>query len=184
MFYCSQTSGSPYIKANPVLQQQSNPAQTVTIFTDGACSFNPGPGGWAARLLYGDGRIVELGGFVPETTNNRMELQAAIEGLRTVPSDIAITLVTDSEYLRKGITEWIHGWKRRGWRTAAKKPVLNQDLWRTLDQLNTPAVQWQYTPGHAGDPDNERCDQIAKAFSRGETPSLHRDCPNHQSRKD
>ena len=153
----------------------------MTIFTDGACSFNPGPGGWAARLLYGDGRVVELGGFVPETTNNRMELQAAIEGLRAVfrlsssrsPSDIAITLVTDSEYLRKGITEWIHNWKKRGWRTAAKKPVLNQDLWRTLDQLNTPAVQWQYTPGHAGDPDNERCDQIAQAFSRGETPYLN-----------
>ena len=164
-----------------MLQQQSNSAQTVTIFTDGACSFNPGPGGWAARLLYGDGRVVELGGFVPETTNNRMELQAAIEGLRAAfrlssnrsPSDVAITLVTDSEYLRKGITEWIHGWKRRGWRTAAKKPVLNQDLWHTLDQLNTPAVQWQYTRGHAGDPDNERCDQIAQAFSRGETPSLH-----------
>ena len=156
-----------------MLQQQSNSAQTVTIFTDGACSFNPGPGGWAARLLYGDGRIEELGGFVPETTNNRMEMQAAIEGLKAAPSNVNITLVTDSEYLRKGITEWIHGWKRRGWRTAAKKPVLNQDLWRTLDQLNTPAIQWQYTQGHAGDPDNERCDQIAQAFSRGETPSLH-----------
>lgn len=167
-----------------MLQQQSNPEQTVTIFTDGACSFNPGPGGWAARLLYGDGRVVELGGFAPETTNNRMELQAAIEGLRAVPSAVAITLVTDSEYLRKGITEWIHGWKRRGWHTAAKKPVLNQDLWRILDQLNTPAVQWQYTEGHAGDPDNERCDQIAKAFSRGETPYLNNACPDHQSRKD
>ena len=155
-----------------MLQQQSNSAQTVTIFTDGACSFNPGPGGWAARLLYGDGRVEELGGFVPETTNNRMELQAAIEGLRAAPADVPITLVTDSEYLRKGITEWIHGWKRRGWRTAAKKPVLNQDLWRTLDQLNTPAIQWQYTQGHAGDPDNERCDQIAQAFARGETPYL------------
>ena len=156
-----------------MLQQQSNSAQTVTIFTDGACSFNPGPGGWAARLLYNDGRVEELGGFVPETTNNRMELQAAIEGLRAAPSAVPITLVTDSEYLRKGITEWIHGWKRRGWRTAAKKPVLNQDLWQTLDQLNTPAVQWRYTPGHVGDPDNERCDQIAKAFSRGETPYLN-----------
>ena len=156
-----------------MIQQQSNSAQTVTIFTDGACSFNPGPGGWAARLLYGDGRVEELGGFAPETTNNRMEMQAAIEGLKAAPSDIAITLVTDSEYLRKGITEWIHGWKKRGWLTASKKPVLNQDLWQTLDQLNTPAVQWRYTPGHVGDPDNERCDQIAKAFARGETPSLH-----------
>ena len=175
-----------------MIQQQTNLSDTLTIFTDGACSFNPGPGGWAARLLYGDGRVVELGGFVPETTNNRMELQAAIEGLRVAfrlsssrsPSDVAITLVTDSEYLRRGITEWIHGWKERGWLTAAKKPVLNQDLWRSLDQLNTPAVQWQYTEGHAGDPNNERCDQIAKAFSRGETPHLNNACPDHQSRKD
>ena len=173
MLYCSQTSTAPEIKANPVLQQPANPAQTLTIFTDGACSFNPGPGGWAARLLYGDGRIVELGGGAPATTNNRMELQAAIEGLRAAPPGSAITLVTDSEYLRQGITQWIHGWKRRGWHTVAQKPVLNQDLWRTLDQLNTPAVQWQYTRGHAGDPDNERCDQIAQAFSRGETPFLH-----------
>ncbi len=156
-------------------QQQSNCAQTVTIFTDGACSFNPGPGGWAARLLYGNGRVVELGGFAPETTNNRMELQAAIEGLKAAAPASAITLVTDSEYLRRGITEWIGGWKKRGWRTATKKPVLNQDLWRILDQLNTPSVQWQHTQGHAGDPDNERCDQIAKAFARRETPSLHCD---------
>ncbi len=87
-----------------MIKKQTSPSDTLTIFTDGACSFNPGPGGWAARLLYGDGRVVELGGFVPETTNNRMELQAAIEGLRVAPSDVAITLVTDSEYLRKGIT--------------------------------------------------------------------------------
>lgn len=163
-----------------MLQQPAHPAQTLTIFTDGACSSNPGPGGWAVRLLYGDGRIVELGGGVPATTNNRMELQAAIEGLRAAPPGLAITLVTDSEYLRQGITKWIHGWKRRGWRTTAQKPVLNQDLWRTLDQLNTPAVQWQYTQGHAGDPDNERCDRIAQAFARGETPLLS----NHFSRKD
>ena len=149
--------------------------KTLTIFSDGACSGNPGPGGWAARLLYGDGRISELGGFAAETTNNRMELQAAIEGLRAAGDEKEIILVTDSEYLRKGITEWIHGWKRRGWRTAAKKPVLNQDLWRELDQLNTPTIQWQYTKGHAGDPDNERCDEIAQAFSRGETPLLHQE---------
>lgn len=149
--------------------------KTLTIFSDGACSGNPGPGGWAARLLYGDGRISELGGFAAETTNNRMELQAAIEGLRAAGDEKEIILVTDSEYLRKGITEWIHGWKRRGWRTAAKKPVLNQDLWRELDQLNTPTIQWQYTKGHAGDPDNERCDEIAQAFSRGENPLLRQE---------
>ena len=141
--------------------------QTLTIFSDGACSGNPGPGGWAARIIYGDGRIRELGGFAPETTNNRMERTAAIEGLKAAEADIAITLVTDSEYLRKGITEWIHNWKRRGWMTAAKKPVLNQDLWRELDPLNTRAVEWRYTKGHAGDPDNERCDELAHGFSQG-----------------
>lgn len=149
--------------------------QTLTIFSDGACSGNPGPGGWAARMIYGDGRIRELGGFAPETTNNRMELQAAIEGLKAAEADIEITLVTDSEYLRKGITEWIHGWKRRGWRTAAKKPVLNQDLWHELDELNSPRIEWKYTKGHAGDPDNERCDDIAQGYSRGEPPELRQD---------
>ncbi len=142
------------------------------IFSDGACSGNPGPGGWAARILYGDGTIRELGGFAPDTTNNRMELQAAIEGLKHAGHLGHITMVTDSEYVLKGITEWIHGWKRRGWRTAAKKPVLNQDLWRILDELNTPGIQWEYTRGHAGDPDNERCDEIAQAFSRGDQPEL------------
>ncbi|MCH2660537.1 ribonuclease HI [bacterium] len=146
----------------------------LTIFSDGACSGNPGPGGWAARLLYHDGRINELGGYAADTTNNRMELQAAIEGLKAAGAGMAITMVTDSEYLRKGITEWIHSWKRRGWRTAAKKPVLNQDLWRELDTLNSPDIEWRYTRGHSGDPDNERCDEIAQAFSRGDTPPLHR----------
>ena len=145
---------------------------SVQIYCDGACSGNPGPGGWAAMLKYPDGRYRELGGFVPATTNNRMELHAAIRGLETVGEVEAITLVTDSEYMRKGITEWIHGWKRRGWRTAAKKPVLNQDLWKELDQLNSSRVRWEYTRGHAGDPDNERCDDIAQAFSRGEEPFL------------
>ena len=149
--------------------------QTLTIFSDGACSGNPGPGGWAARLIYDDGRIRELGGFIPDTTNNRMELQAAIEGLKAAGGDTAITLVTDSEYLRKGITEWIHSWKRRGWITAAKKPVLNQDLWRELDALNSTHIDWQYTKGHAGDPDNERCDEIAQGYSRGEMPELRCD---------
>jgi ribonuclease HI len=147
----------------------------ITIFSDGACSGNPGPGGWATRLLYEDGRICELGGFVEDTTNNRMELQAAIEGLKVIEANDEITLVTDSQYLRKGITEWIHGWKRRGWRTAAKKPVLNQDLWLQLDELNSSAIRWEYTRGHAGDPDNERCDEIAQGFSRGGQPELRQD---------
>ena len=144
----------------------------VTIYCDGACSGNPGPGGWAARLKYLDGRLRELGGFVPDTTNNRMELHAAIQALKAVGEASSITLVTDSEYMLKGITEWIHAWKRKGWRTASKKPVLNQDLWRELDQLNSPRVCWKYTRGHAGDPDNERCDQIAQAFALGGSPEL------------
>ncbi len=147
----------------------------TTIYTDGACSGNPGPGGWATRIRYADGCICELGGSAAETTNNRMELQAAIEGLKKIDSGHGITVVTDSEYVLKGITEWIHGWKRRDWRTAAKKPVLNQDLWRQLDALNSPSVRWKYTRGHAGDPDNERCDEIAQAFSRGEQPALRVD---------
>ena len=153
--------------------QQAEPdSSSVTIFSDGACSGNPGPGGWAARLKYPDGRIHELGGFVADTTNNRMELQAAIQGLKQAGDIPSITIVTDSEYVRKGITGWIHGWKRRNWLTAAKKPVLNQDLWRELDALNRSGISWKYTPGHAGDPDNERCDEIAQAFSRGDRPEL------------
>ena len=151
------------------------PLTAVTVFTDGACSGNPGPGGWAARIKYLDGRVRELGGADAETTNNRMEMRAAIEALTAVASADAITLVTDSEYTLKGITEWIHGWKRRGWKTAAKKPVLNQDLWQKLDDLNSRKVTWKYTRGHAGDEDNERCDEIAQAFSRGEEPALIED---------
>lgn len=123
------------------------------------------------RLCYPDGRIRELGGAVPDTTNNRMEMWAAIQGLRVAGTAPAV-LVTDSEYLLKGITQWIQGWKKRGWLTAARKPVLNQDLWEELDQLNHPRVRWQYTRGHAGEEGNERCDQIAQAFSRGEEPEL------------
>ena len=147
-------------------------ATSATIYSDGACSGNPGPGGWAARLKYGDGTVRELGGFVADTTNNRMELYAALQALKQVGDMPSITIITDSEYLRKGITEWIHNWKKRGWRTAAKKPVLNQDLWKQLDALNTPAIKWEYTRGHAGDPDNERCDEIAHDFSQGFEPDL------------
>ncbi len=147
------------------------PSPVLLIHSDGACAGNPGPGGWAVRIQYPDGRIRELGGAVPATTNNRMELWAAIQGLRAVGAAPA-SLVTDSEYLLKGITEWIHGWKKRGWLTAGKKPVLNQDLWQELDQLNHRALHWQYTRGHAGEEGNERCDEIAQAFSRGDVPAL------------
>ena len=129
-------------------------------------------------MRYPDGRVRELGGAVADTTNNRMEILAAMEGLKSAALDGydgRIVLVTDSEYLRKGITEWIHGWKRRGWRTAAKKTVLNQDLWRELDELNSPRIEWKCIKGHAGDPDNERCDDIAQGYSRGEPPELSQD---------
>ena len=145
----------------------------LVIYSDGACSGNPGPGGWAVVMRYPDGRTVERGGAVADTTNNRMEIRAAIEGLKEAGAAGAVVMVTDSEYLRKGITEWIHGWKRRGWRTAAKKPVLNQDLWRELDRLNSGAVEWRYTRAHAGDPGNERCDEIAHAYSQGREPALN-----------
>lgn len=151
------------------------PSDPIVIHTDGACSGNPGPGGWATRIQYPDGRIRELGGAMADTTNNRMEMWGAIQGLKAAGEAAAVTLVTDSEYMRKGITEWIHGWKRRGWMTAAKKPVLNQDLWRELDGLNHRGVKWTYTRGHAGDAGNERCDEIAQAFSRGGNPTLRDD---------
>ena len=145
----------------------------VEVYTDGGALGNPGPGGWGVRLKYSDGRIIELGGAEVHTTNNRMELTAAIEGLKRVSHCGSITVVTDSEYLRKGITQWIHGWKRRGWMTAARKPVLNQDLWQALDRLNRPDIQWRYTRGHAGDPDNERCDELARAEAERQKEFAH-----------
>ena len=149
--------------------------QALVIFSDGACSGNPGPGGWATRMRYADGRVRELGGAVADTTNNRMEILSAMEGIKAAVADGhdgPIVMVTDSEYLRKGITEWIHNWKRRGWVTAAKKPVLNQDLWRELDTINNRSIEWRYTKGHAGDPDNERCDELAHGFSQGQDMEL------------
>jgi ribonuclease HI len=135
----------------------------VELYTDGACSGNPGPGGWGALLLYGDHRR-ELSGGETSTTNNRMELQAVIEGVRALKRSVPLTIYTDSVYVMKGITEWIAGWKRNGWRTAAKKPVKNEDLWRELDSvLEGHDVQWRWVKGHAGDPGNERADELARA---------------------
>ncbi|MEE4174906.1 MAG: ribonuclease HI [Xanthomonadales bacterium] len=134
----------------------------VELYTDGACSGNPGPGGWGALLLYGDHRR-ELCGGEPETTNNRMELQAVIEGVRALKRAVPITIYTDSTYVMKGITEWISGWKRNGWKTAAKKPVKNEDLWRELDAvLEGHDVQWRWVRGHAGNAGNERADELAR----------------------
>ena len=152
----------------------ANEVDRVDIFTDGACHGNPGPGGWGAVLRFGDTEK-EISGGEAQTTNNRMELQAALEllqRLQQLPRHPDLTIRTDSKYLIDGLGYWMKGWKRKGWKTAAGKPVLNQDLWRQLDELNSPAIQWQYTKGHAGDPDNERCDEIAQGFSRGEKPHL------------
>ena len=143
----------------------------VQLITDGACLGNPGPGGWAAVLRY-NAHKKELWGSEPHTTNNRMELRAAIEGLRALREDCSVEIVTDSEYLKNGITNWIHGWKRKGWMTAAKKPVVNQDLWRQLDeQVQRHQTTWSWTKGHADHADNNRCDELASRAAREQSHS-------------
>ena len=138
----------------------------VRLITDGACSGNPGPGGWAAILRYKD-QVKELWGCEPHTTNNRMELTAAIEGLRALKEDCEVEVVTDSEYMKNGITTWIHGWKRKGWLTASKQPVVNQDLWKALDAQNSRhQTTWTWTKGHANHADNNRCDELATRAAR------------------
>ncbi len=133
----------------------------VVMSTDGACKGNPGPGGWGV-VLRNDGRERELSGFEPETTNNRMEMMAAISGLKALNRPCRVTLRTDSAYLRDGIMKWVHGWIRNGWRTADKKPVKNVDLWQELlDAIKPHQIEWEWVKGHNGDPDNERADQLA-----------------------
>jgi len=135
----------------------------VEIFTDGACRGNPGPGGWAAILRY-RGVEKELSGYEPDTTNNRMEMMAAISGLEALKRPCRVRLYSDSQYLRDGITKWIHGWKKRGWRTADKQPVKNIDLWQRLDAAAARhQVGWEWVRGHAAHPENERADALARA---------------------
>ncbi|MDP7651724.1 MAG: ribonuclease HI [Rhodospirillales bacterium] len=135
---------------------------TVDIFTDGACSGNPGPGGWAAILRW-RGTEKELSGFAADTTNNRMEMMAAIQGVEALRRGVRARLYTDSTYVRDGITRWIERWKQNGWRTAAKKPVKNEDLWRRLDTaLQGHDVEWHWIKGHSGHVENERADQLAR----------------------
>ena len=142
---------------------ESNPRKTVVIHTDGGCEGNPGPGGWAAVLCSGDHRR-ELSGGEAITTNNRMELRAAIAALEALKEPCNVALHTDSQYLRHGITSWIRQWKRNGWRTAARQPVKNEDLWRELDaQAARHHISWHWLKGHAGHAENERCDQLAGA---------------------
>jgi ribonuclease HI len=139
----------------------------ITIYTDGGCSGNPGPGAWAYILLEGEGSS-RGSGFVPQTTNNRMELQAVIEGLRAVHGNPArhsleIEVFTDSQYVKNGISDWIHTWVQNGWRTRSKEPVKNQDLWQELMRLTTPLkIRWHWLQGHAGDPYNEACDRLVR----------------------
>jgi len=134
----------------------------VSVWTDGACSGNPGPGGWGVLLRFGTTEK-ELFGGSEDTTNNRMELQAAIEALRALKRSCIIDLYTDSQYVRGGITGWIHGWKKNGWKTANRKPVKNSELWRELDEeMKHHNVEWHWVKGHAGVPENEKADELAR----------------------
>jgi len=136
--------------------------EVVDIYTDGACSGNPGPGGWGAVLRF-KGEVRDISGGAPETTNNRMELTAAIEALAALKRPVTARLHTDSTYLRDGITKWIHAWRAKGWRTADRKPVKNQDLWERLDaELAAHRVEWRWVKAHAGNPGNERADALAR----------------------
>lgn len=137
------------------------------VYTDGACSGNPGPGGWGALLIAREGDTIvkerPLCGGASETTNNRMELMAAISALEAIERPSSLTLITDSNYVKDGLTKWIFGWKKNGWKTAAKKPVKNEDLWKRLDEANARhTVTWEWVKGHAGHPENERADELAR----------------------
>ena len=150
--------------------------KNVEIFTDGACSGNPGPGGWGTILRF---KTVEkeLSGYEPETTNNRMELTAVVEGLRALKQSCRVTIYTDSRYLKDGITSWIKKWKRNGWMTSQKEPVKNKDLWVAMDEAaQRHEIDWQWVKGHAGHPENERCDQLARDAIR------RRGAPNSSKR--
>ena len=139
----------------------TNNSNTVQIFTDGACKGNPGPGGWGAILRYRDNEK-ELNGYDPETTNNIMELTAVIEALKTLSRSCTIVITTDSNYVKDGITKWVHNWKLKGWKTAARKPVKNKELWIALDELaENHDITWKWVKGHSGHPENERADDLA-----------------------
>ncbi|MDJ0621037.1 MAG: ribonuclease HI [Calothrix sp. MO_192.B10] len=160
-----------------------SPVRTIqSIYTDGACTGNPGPGGWGAVIYFSDGSIHEMGESCAQTTNNRMEMQAAIAALQylqTSGQKEPIILYTDSEYLINCVTKWVKGWKAKGWKKADGKPVLNQDLLVILDGLNSRQIKWQYVRGHAGNVGNERCDAIARAFANGTNPSLTQTSSNN-----
>jgi ribonuclease HI len=144
----------------------------VTLITDGACLGNPGPGGWAC-ILKCDGHRKEIYGSEPHTTNNRMELTAVIEGLRALKKPCRVTIITDSQYVKNGITNWIHGWKRKGWITSARTPVLNKELWMALEgEIKRHQVSWEWVKGHAEHADNMRADELAARAAREQSHSL------------
>ena len=156
---------------SPTPSWNASSLKHVQLITDGSCIGNPGKGGWACILRYGDHKR-EFFGCDPHTTNNRMELMATIEGLAKLKEQCSVEIVTDSEYVKNGITQWIHGWKQRGWKTAQKKPVVNQDLWVKLDELvNAHQLQWTWTKGHAANADNNRCDELANRAAREQISS-------------
>ena len=153
----------------------SDTPKVVAAACDGACSGNPGPGGWGCLLRFDDGSVREFGGADANTTNNRMELRAALtllEQLAVLPRHPDLSIRTDSKYLIDGFSKWINGWKRKGWKTASGSPVLNRDLWEALDAARIQGLPLTYVKGHSGDPDNDRCDVIAVAFSKGHSISL------------
>ncbi|MFM8526489.1 MAG: ribonuclease H [Cyanobacteriota bacterium] len=163
------------IEEAPLYRSEAPLPRVVAAACDGACRGNPGPGGWGALLRFEDGSVQEFGGADPDTTNNRMELIAALtllEHLRELPLHPSLSIRTDSRYLIDGFSKWLAGWKRKGWRTASGGAVLNRDLWEALDRARLPGVPLTHVKGHSGDPDNERCDTIAVAFSRGSRPRL------------
>ncbi len=140
----------------------TQPTKTVEIFSDGACSGNPGPGGYGTILRFGP-HIKELSGYAPDTTNNRMEMMGAIAGLESLTKPSTVIMTTDSQYVCKGMTEWIEGWKKKGWKNSQRKPVLNRDLWERLEAAtNGHSVRWKWVKGHAGHEENERCDDLAR----------------------
>lgn len=147
-------------------------ARGAVAYTDGSCLGNPGPGGWGIRLLHPDGTVKEFGAAVAQTTNNQMELQAVIAALEHLGDLPNLTVYTDSRYVIDGLTKWLPNWRRRGWMTATGTAVKNRDLWQRLAQLAPPRVNWQHVRGHSGNPNNERVDDIARAFASGQVPQL------------
>ncbi len=155
--------------AGSFFKMMNTHGQVIAAATDGACSGNPGPGGWGALIRFEDGCIEEFGGFEAQTTNNRMELQAALSTLKKLKNlkrHPNLSIRTDSKYLIDGFEKWIKGWKKKGWKTSAGKQVLNQDLWKQLDNARLENVRLEYVKGHSGDNDNDRVDEIAVSFSK------------------